>query len=111
MQRRIAVICTRRLGDVLLATALVRSLRRATQPGTRIEVLVSPETVPALIGNTDVDEIIPIPQRPGWREGWTLVRRLFRRYELAVSVTWSDRAHGLAWLCASRRVCMIPPAH
>jgi heptosyltransferase-3 len=111
MQRRIAVICTRRLGDVLLATALVRSLRRAAQPGTRIEALVSPETVPALIGNPDVDEIIPIPQRPDWREAWALLRRLFRRYEVAVSVTWSDRAHGLAWLCSSRRVCMVPRAH
>ncbi len=107
--RRIAVICTRRLGDVLLATALIRSLRRAAQPGMRIEALVSPETVSALAGNPDLDAVIAIPHRPGWREGWALLRRIFRRYELAVTTIFSDRAHILALLAAPRRVSMIPP--
>lgn len=110
-QRRIAVICTRRLGDVLLATAMIRSLKRAAQPGTRIEALVSPETVPALIGNPDVDEIIAVPHRPTWREAWALLRRIFRRYEVAVTTIFSDRAHILAFLASSRRVAVIPPAN
>lgn len=108
--RRIAVICTRRLGDVLLATALIRSLRRALQPGARIEALVSPETAAALQGNPDVDEVVAIPHRPGWRQGWTLLRRIFRRYDLAVNVLISDRAHLLALLAARRRVSVVPPA-
>ena len=99
-QRRIAVICTRRLGDVLLATPVIRSLRRVAKAGMRIEVLVSPETVPALIGNPDVDEIVPIPHRPTLREAWSLLIRIFRRYDLAVSTIWSDRAHISASTCA-----------
>jgi heptosyltransferase-3 len=107
--RRIAVICTRRLGDVLLATALIRSLRRVAQPGMRIEALVFPETAAALAGNPDLDAIIAVPHRPSLGEAWRLLLRIFRRYELAVSTVSSDRAHALALLCSSRRVCMIPP--
>ncbi|HZP14158.1 MAG TPA: glycosyltransferase family 9 protein [Nevskiaceae bacterium] len=110
-ERRIAVICTRRLGDVLLATAMIRSLKRAAQPGTRIEALVSPETVPALIGNPDVDEIIAVPHRPTWREAWALLKRIFRRYEVAVTTIFSDRAHILAFLASARRVAVVPPAN
>src|ERR1044071_2895001 len=96
--RRMAVICTRRLGDVLLATAVIRSLRRAAQPDMRIDALVFPETAGALAGNPDIGEVIAIPHRLTWREGWSLLRRIFRRYELAVTLNWSDRAHFLGWL-------------
>ena len=107
---RIAVICTRRLGDVLLATALIRSLRRASPPGTRIDALVAPETVAALQGNPDLDVVIAIPHRPRLREAWALLRRLFRRYDLALCTLISDRAHVLALLAAPRRITVVPPA-
>ena len=111
-QRRIAVICTRRLDDVLLATAVIRSLRRVARPGMRIEAMVAPEAAPALAGNPDVDEIVPIPHRLfSWREAWSLLRRIFRRYELAVALDCSNRAHVLAFLAAPQRAALIPPGN
>ncbi|MGZ8331353.1 MAG: glycosyltransferase family 9 protein, partial [Rhodoplanes sp.] len=51
---RILVVVLRRLGDVLLATPLMRSLRRAW-PDARIEALVFAGTEGILAGNPDLD--------------------------------------------------------
>ena len=55
--RRILLVCTQRIGDVLLMTPLLRSLRRAW-PAARLEVLVLPGTEGVLAGNPDVDEVL-----------------------------------------------------
>jgi heptosyltransferase-3 len=105
--RRILVLCTRRLGDVLLATALLRSLRRA-YPAARIEVAVNAASVAVLEGNPDVDAVIAVPERSSWRASLKLAWRILRRYELAVSTLSSDRSHVLAWLASARRVGVVP---
>ena len=51
---RILVIALRRLGDVLLTTPLIRSLRRAW-PDARVEALVFADTAGILDGNPDLD--------------------------------------------------------
>jgi heptosyltransferase III len=62
-----------------------------------------------LQGNPDLDAVIAVPHRPAWREAWAFLRRIFRRYDLAVVTLISDRAHILGLLCSSRRVTLIPP--
>ena len=52
---RILVVSLRRIGDLLLTTPLIRSLRRAW-PDARIDVLVFKGTDRILAGNPDIDD-------------------------------------------------------
>ena len=107
--RSVLVICTRRLGDVLLATGLIRSLRRAW-PATALEVLVNDGTEAALQNNPDIDRVIVWPKAASPRVRLRLILHLFRRYSLAVASLSSDRAHFLALLAAPWRVALVPEA-
>jgi len=100
------VICLRRLGDVLLATPLIRSLRTA-YPEARIDALVFASTAAALEGNPDLDQVIAWPTHAGLGQTWRIARPLFRRYDLAVSVTASDRAQFLAVWASSHRAVTV----
>lgn len=106
--RRVLVICLRRLGDVLLTTPLIRSLRRAW-PESRIDVLVYAAAAPVLEGNPDIDRILVEPtDASAWSWGrWAW--RLLRRHDLAISTLYNDRPHLYALLAARRRVNVVPP--
>jgi heptosyltransferase-3 len=101
------VIATRRLGDVLLTTPLLRSLHEAW-PGARIDVLVFSNTGAILAGNPDISEIIEIDERPDKQQHLQLARRVFRRYDLAVTTQGSDRPFLYALLAAPTRVGIVP---
>jgi heptosyltransferase-3 len=103
----ILVLALRRLGDVLLATPLVRSLRRA-YPDAAIHVMVYAGQEGMLEGNPDCTEVIavaPYPDRAGYID---LLRRRWRRYDLALTTQPNDRSHVYAWLSAKRRVGLVP---
>lgn len=104
---RILVVCTRQIGDVLLTTPLVRAARERW-PHARIDVLGFTGTLGMLRGNPDIAELIETPARPGWRGALALMRRLWRRYDLALVAETSDRAHLMAWLAARRRSGLLP---
>ena len=87
---RILVIALRRLGDVLLATPLIRSLRRAW-PDANLDALVFADTAGILEGNPDLDRVITMPARPSAVATLGLAARLFRGYHLAVSTQSGDR--------------------
>jgi len=95
--RRILLICTQRIGDVLLATPLARSLKQAW-PEAEVHFLVFKGTEGVLAGNPDIDRVIAVPHRTGWRGKLTQLRQLRRRYDLSVATIASDRArlYGLA---------------
>ena len=105
--RSVLVVATRRIGDVLLTTPLIRSLRRA-YPAARIDALVFAGKGAVLEGNPDCDSVVEVPERPGWREHARLLRRVYRRYDLALATQQSDRSHLYAWLAARRRVGIVP---
>lgn len=92
---RILVIALRRLGDVLLTTPLIRSLRRAW-PQARIEALVFADTAGILAGNPDLDDVLTMPPRPSVPQSLALGARLLRRYDLAISTQSGDRPTGFA---------------
>lgn len=106
--QRILVVMTRRLGDVLLVTPLIRSIKQAW-PGADLDVLVIAGTEGFLLGNPDVSQLITVPQRPGWRRHLSLVARLLRRYDLAVAALPSDRAVLYAWLAGRVRIAPLNP--
>ena len=87
---RILVVALRRLGDVLLTTPLIRSLRRAW-PDATLDVLVFADTAGILEGNPDVDRVIAMPPRPTLAQSLAFAARLFKRYHLAVSTQSGDR--------------------
>jgi heptosyltransferase-3 len=103
---RILVVALRRLGDVLLTTPLVRSLRRAW-PDARIDMLVFADTAPILAGNPDVDAVIEVPQRPTSSESRRLAAALWRRYDLAISTQPGDRPTAFALIAGRRSAGMI----
>ena len=101
--QRIAVVCLRRLGDVLLTAPLIRSLRQA-YPDATIDALVFAGTEGVLAGNPDLDGIVSLPVRGGWRA----LLPLRRRYDLALCTQASDRPHLISLWVARHRVSVVP---
>jgi heptosyltransferase III len=100
---RILVVALRRLGDVLFATPLIASLRRA-YPSARIDALVFADTVGMLASNPDLDRIVAMPLARGAVTSLGLALRLFKRYDLAVSTQSGDRPTFFALLAGRRHV-------
>lgn len=100
------VVVPQRIGDVLLATPVIASLRNAW-PSIAIDVLVFAGTEGVLSGNTDVRKTIVVAQRAGLRERLAGFCRLWRRYDLAISPLCGDRPILYAWAAAKHRFAPI----
>jgi heptosyltransferase-3 len=103
---RIIVICTRQIGDVLLTTPLIRAAK-ARWPAAEIDVLGFGGTLGMLRGNPDVAALIEVPAGSGWWASRQLLRRLWRRYDLALIAQYSDRAHLYGFAAARRRAGQV----
>jgi len=95
--RSVLVIVTRRIGDVLLTTPLIRSVKQAW-PGAAIDVLVFTGTEGVLAANPDIRRVIAIAERPAWFRHLALLLKIARRYDIALSVVPGDRPTLYAWL-------------
>jgi heptosyltransferase-3 len=100
---RILVVSLRRLGDVLLTTPLIRSLRRAW-PDAAIDALVFADTAGILSGNPDLNTVVVMPALPTTMQSLALAARLFRKYDLAVSTQSGDRPTFFAFIAGRVRV-------
>ncbi len=92
---RVLVVALRRLGDVLLSTPLIRSVKRAF-PESSIDALVFAGTEGILTGNPDLSGVLTIAQQPRAGEMLALMLRLCKRYDLALSTQTGDRPTFLA---------------
>jgi len=107
-RERILVVTLQRLGDVLLTTPLIRSLKRA-YPDASIDALVFAGTDGILAGNPDIANVITMPQRASARATISLLARLFRRYDLAISTQSGDRPTLFAVLAGRRSAGLVEP--
>ena len=104
---RILVIVTRQIGDVLLTTPLIRAAR-VRWPAAAIDVLGFAGTLSMLDGNADVAGRVEVDPGRGWRGALADIRRLWRRYDLALVAQESDRAHLYGWVAARVRSGIVP---
>ena len=100
----ILVISLRFLGDVLLTTPLIRSLR-AAWPAAVIHALVFEGMEGVLEGNPDLRRV-RVTERGDELALW---RSLWRKYDLAVVAETADRPHLCGLIAARRRVGLLPP--
>lgn len=101
--RQILVTCPQRLGDVLLTTALIRSLKQAW-PEAQIDVLVLRGTEGVLVGNPDIRHVLTQVQRLPWWRRLQEVMCLWRRYDIGVAAIPTDRSRLYAWIGGKFRV-------
>ncbi len=102
---RILVVTLRRIGDALLTTPLIRSIKSAW-PQATIDVLAYEGIAGILNGNPDIDRIVTMPARPGAAETLKLAVSLWKKYDLAVSTQSGDRPTYFA-IAAGRRSAAI----
>lgn len=105
---RILVIAMRYLGDVLMTTPLLHSLRLA-YPDAQLDILVYSNTASMLDGNPDINRIITAPNRPKFLDYWQLFQQIFRQYDLAIATQTGDRPFLYTLLAAPLRVAVVPP--
>lgn len=86
-QKRILVIRPDRVGDVILATPLLRELRKSF-PNSFIAVMVRPYVKDVLLNNPNIDEIIIDDfegEHKGWKGFWKQVLKL-RKYKFNIAL-------------------------
>jgi len=105
---KILVIAMPYLGDVLLATPLIHSLR-AAYPNAQIDVLVFKNTQIMLEGNPDISTVITALHRATFREQCQLIWQIFRRYNAVFTLPTNDRAFFYSLLAAPLRINAVPP--
>ncbi|MGF6634835.1 ADP-heptose:LPS heptosyltransferase [Paraburkholderia sp. MM6662-R1] len=104
--RTILVACPRRIGDVLMVTPLIRSMK--TQwPEAMIDMIVFRGTEGVLEHNPDLRRVITVAQRVPLRERIADAAGIWRRYDLACAATDSDRALIYTWLAGRKRIGLV----
>lgn len=101
--RSVLVVCTRRIGDVLLATPVVRSIK-AAYPEAVVDMLVFEGTQDIVAANPDIRRIWTIIEHPPIGAHLKLLRSIRRQYDLAISVLAGDRPTFHAWVAGRYRV-------
>jgi len=106
--RHALVVVTRRIGDVLLATPLIRSLKRAW-PEARIDALVFRGTEGVLAANPDLHRVLTTEEHPAATAHARLYAKILRRYDIALSVLTGDRPTLYAFAAGRWRAGLLNP--
>jgi heptosyltransferase-3 len=107
--KKILVVATRQIGDVLLTTPLIHAARQQW-PGAQIDVIGLAGTLGMLKGNPDVHALITTRSGVGWRDTLAVLRGIWKRYDLALVTQPTDRAHLIGWAATRRLRSGIIPA-
>lgn len=105
-QKKILVIRTDRIGDVVLSTPVLETLR-INFPSSYIAVMVSPYTRELVEGNSNVNEVIIYDkddEHRGWFSTIAFARRLARKkFDIAVMLHSTNRVNFVAFVAGIRR--------
>ncbi|WEY41209.1 glycosyltransferase family 9 protein [Paraburkholderia sp. SUR17] len=102
----ILVICTARIGDVVLTTPVVRALK-TKWPGAQIDMLIFEGTGGALENNPDIRRVIAVRRSANLDACLGVVHKLWRRYDLACSLKTSSVAMLCCWMAGRKRVGVV----
>ncbi|MDX2251416.1 MAG: putative lipopolysaccharide heptosyltransferase III [Nitrospira sp.] len=94
------IICTRRIGDVLLATPVVRSIK-AAYPDAAVDMLVFEGTQDVIAANPDIRRIWTLAERATTGAQLRMILSLWRQYDIALSVLGGDRP--ILYACVAGR--------
>jgi len=84
--KRILIIQTAFLGDVILATGIVHKLR-LTYSNAKIDFLLKKENAHVLQGHPDIDNLILFDKSTKWKELWRLIKIIRKeKYDLVVNL-------------------------
>jgi lipopolysaccharide heptosyltransferase III len=100
---KVLIIAMPALGDILLATPLIRSIRDR-DPDAVIDLLIYPGQEGIVEGNPDIDAVLVADNHPGIWQILALTRKMWRKYDIAISNAASDRANFYLWLFSRKRV-------
>ncbi|OGX44074.1 MAG: lipopolysaccharide heptosyltransferase II [Omnitrophica WOR_2 bacterium RIFCSPLOWO2_12_FULL_51_8] len=104
--KRILIVRTDRIGDVLLSTPVINALREA-YPSAYIAMMVSPQGKDIVDGNPYLDEAIIYDKEGkhrGWARSWKFAQNLKKkRFELALVLHPTNRVHLVTFLAAIPR--------
>lgn len=104
--RNILLVCTRCTGDVLLATPLARSLKRAW-PEVELDMLVYAGTEGVLEANPDISQVITVRQEGDFAANLGKLWRMWRRYDLALTPLRSRSAQMYCWAAGRWRAGLL----
>jgi len=94
------------IGDIILATPMIRSLRQA-YPNAVIDVLVTEGRTQILQGNPDISEVIESVRGRGIIEQLRFIRKIWRKYDLAISAQAGDRYMFNTWIASRNRISWV----
>jgi heptosyltransferase-3 len=100
--RSILIVCTGRIGDVLLSTPVARSLK-SHWPNAQIDMLVFDGTAGVLENNADIRRVIPISPRAKLTKRLYEALNIWRQYDLGCSLRTSSLASFLCWMAGRKR--------
>lgn len=99
--KKILVIRTDRLGDVLLNVPAVRALRQRF-PGSQISIMVQPKLKELVEGNPDIDKVITYDKngsQKGWLKTLALIWQLRNmRFDMSVTLNPAKRSNIITFL-------------
>lgn len=107
-QKKILIFAKPAIGDILLATPLMRSIRLA-EPDVILDVMCYPGQEAILEGNRDIDNIVTVERRPRWSQSLDMLRRLWRKYDLMITNAADDRVHLYLFFFGRQRVSVTLP--
>jgi heptosyltransferase-3 len=94
------------IGDIILATPMIRSLRLA-YPNAVIDVLVTEGRAQILNGNPDISEVIESVRGRGILGQIKFIRKIWRKYDLAISAQAGDRYMFNTWIASRNRISWV----